>query len=171
MSSCPNHTPVESCLPILLLETSLITNQGKNQLRHIPAGACLHILCILSDLMLLWVRLKLLIIDHLHHIQWNTWVLIGCHTHMVLSMEALGLFWNSHHQERGLLRSAAHIYDGQVLAVVVFESKHKLSSIFIGCIVFRNISSDVYNLTSKTCHQFVNTGLLIFPSYLGSTGP
>jgi hypothetical protein len=93
MSSCPSHTLVESCLPILLLETFPFINQDKNQLHHIPVAACIHILCILSELMLLWAHLKLvIIIGHLHHIQWNIWVLIGCNTHMVVSMEVLALF-------------------------------------------------------------------------------
>jgi hypothetical protein len=97
---------VEACLHIHLLETSLFTNLDKNHLRHthITVGACLHILCILSELMLLWVPLKRVVIGHLSHIRWNIWVLIGCHIHMVVNKEVLVLFWNSHHQEPGLLR-------------------------------------------------------------------
>jgi hypothetical protein len=94
MSSFPSHTPVEACLHILLLETSQFTNQDKNHLLHtyIPVGVCHHTLCILSDLMLLWATLKWVIIGHLLYIRWNIWVLIECHTCMVLNKEVLALF-------------------------------------------------------------------------------
>jgi hypothetical protein len=96
---------VEVCPHIHLVETLHLTTQDKNQHHRIPLEACLHILCLLSELIVLWVLLIWSIIDHLPLIQWSTWVLIGCPTHMVVNKEVvLDLFWTSHHQVPGLLR-------------------------------------------------------------------
>lgn len=107
ISSFPrSHILVEACLRIHLLGTLLITSQDK-KLHHITVEACPPILCILSDLILVWVLLMWQIIDHLAHlflIQWNTWALIGCPTRMVVNKEVLVLLLSSHHQEPGLLR-------------------------------------------------------------------
>jgi SNF family Na+-dependent transporter len=104
MSSFPrSHILVRACLRIHLWGT-LITNQDKNQLHHITVEACLPILCILSDLILLWALSTWQIIDHLDHlsrIRWNIWV---GPTRMVVNKEVLVLLLSSHHRERGVLR-------------------------------------------------------------------
>ena len=104
MSSFPRIL-VEACLHIHPSGTHLITNQDKNQLHHITVEACLPILCIISDLILLLVLSTWQIIDHLDHlprIRWNIWVLGP--TRMVVNKEVLGLLLSSHRREPGVLR-------------------------------------------------------------------